>query len=225
MRVPARLKAGVERIRPLDPEEIDAVAEFQRAHYPVGSRQVHDACRTWMYGQNPYGGGDGPGFWVYRRDGQIVGQQGEMPVELQIGEQQRRASWAVDLMVDPAWRLRGLGPALIATLLEHNPIVGVLYASEQGFPAFLRSGLTDLGPMPVYRRPLDAGRALRLPRVPRLVRKLAPVLAPVLRLADSAAARGDPPDRRTAGSGRPVRRAGRRGVGCRRPRLPGPRST
>jgi GNAT superfamily N-acetyltransferase len=188
MKVPVRLKAGVERIRPLDPEHRDAVAAFQRAHYPAGSRQVHPACVEWMYGQNPHAGDAGPGFWVYRRDGEIVGQQGEMPVELQAGGQTRRISWAVDLMVDPAWRLRGLGPALIATLLDSNPLVGVLYASEQGFPAFLRSGLTDVGPMPVYRRPLDMGRALQLPRVPRAVRRVAPLLGPLARLADAGAA-------------------------------------
>jgi GNAT superfamily N-acetyltransferase len=188
IKVPAKLRAGVERIRPLDPDEAAAVTEFQRSQYPTGSRQVHPGCARWMYGQNPYGGADGPGFWVYRRKGQILGQQGEMPVELQVGAQRRRMSWAVDLMVDPAWRLRGLGPALIAALLEHNPTVGVLYASKEGFPAFLRSGLVDLGPMPVYRRPLDVSRALRLPRVPRPVRRIAPLLVPVMALADVAVA-------------------------------------
>jgi len=188
MKVPARLKAGVERIRPLDPDESEAVAAFQQDRYPADSRQVHPGCRTWIYGRNPYGGDEGPALWVYRRDGRLVGQQGEMPTDLRVGAHERRISWAIDLMVDPVWRLRGIGPALIEALLEHRSIVGVLYASDEGFPAFLRSGLADLGPMPVYRRPLDIGRALRLPRVPVPVRRIAPLLTPVLRLADGTAA-------------------------------------
>jgi GNAT superfamily N-acetyltransferase len=188
MRVPERLKAAVERIHPDDPEHADAVAAFQVASYPDDSRQVNPQCHEWLYRRNPYAGADGPGFWVYRRGDAIVGQQAELPFELQVGHDRRRASWAIDLMVEPAWRLRGIGPALIATLLGHTSIVAVLYASKDGYPAFVGSGCSDLGAMPVYRRPLDAGQALRLPRVPPAVRRLAPVVAPVLRLADAAAA-------------------------------------
>ena len=76
----------------------------------------------------------------------------------------------MDLMVEPAWRLRGLGPALIAALLANKSIVCVLYASRDGYPAFVGSGCTDVGIMPIYRRPLDARQALQLPRVPALRR-------------------------------------------------------
>ena len=141
-----------------------------------------------MYGRNPYGGDEGPGFWVYRRDGRLVGQQGEMPIDLQVGAHERRSSWAMDLMVEPAWRLRGIGPALIAALLEHSSIVCVLYASREGYPAFVGSGCTDVGTdagVPPAARPRPA---LRLPR---RARHGAPDRArddPVLRLADRAVA-------------------------------------
>jgi GNAT superfamily N-acetyltransferase len=187
-RIPERFKTDIERVDPLGTDNAEAVDAFQRAHFPSNSRQVTPANRTWLFGQNPHAGEAGPAFWICRRDGRIVGQQSEVPAELKVGDAQRTASWAIDLMVDPAWRLRGVGPALVDTVLAHRPIVGVLYASEHGLPAFLKAGCVDLGPMPVYRRPLDPKRALQMPRVPAALRRLAPVLAAALRLADAVAA-------------------------------------
>ena len=190
VRIPERFKVGIERVDPLGTEVADELDAFQRAHFPPNGRQVAPANRTWLYTQNAHAGPDGPAFWVCKRDGNIVGQQTELPVELQVGDATRSASWAIDLMVDPKWRLRGVGPALIEKVLHNRTIVGVLYASKDGYPAFLNSGCIDLGPMPVYRRPLDPRRALQLPRVPATLRRLAPVLAPALRLADGAFALG-----------------------------------
>ena len=188
MRVPERFKVGIERVDPLGPDDAEAVDAFQRANFPPDGRQVDPASRTWLFAQNPHAGDDGPYFWVCRRDGQVVGQQTEMPVELKVGDDRRLGSWAIDLMVEGKWRLRGVGPALISTLMENRSIVGVLYASDDGYPAFLKAGCVDLGVMPRYRRALDPGQALRHARVPARLRALAPVLAPVLRLADAGAA-------------------------------------
>ena len=187
MRVPERFKVGIERVDPLGPDDAAAVDAFQRANFPPDGRQVNPASRTWLFAQNPHAGADGPSFWVCRRDGEVVGQQTEMPVELKIGDQRRDASWAIDLMVEGKWRLRGVGPALIDTLLQSRSIVGVLYASDDGYPAFTKAGCVDLGVMPRYRRPLDPELALQHARVPARLRKLAPVIAPVVRLVDAGA--------------------------------------
>lgn len=185
VRVPERFKRGIELVDPLSPEKAEGVDAFQRANFPAESRQVDPASRTWLFGQNPYAT---PSFWVCERDEVIVGQQTEMPVELKIGTDRRLASWAIDLMVEDKWRLRGVGPALISKVLENRTIVGVLYASKDGYPAFLNSGCIDLGPMPRYRRPLDPAVALQDRRVPARLRKLAPAMAPAVRLADGGAA-------------------------------------
>lgn len=180
MAVPERFKVGITRYGPDDAG--DLAAWRQRA----GISMV-PARYAWLE-RNPGHGEDGPGPWICRRDRRIVGQQGEIPFDLQVAGERRRAVWAMGLNVEPAWRMRGVGPALIATLLDHNPLVCVLNVSADGYPAFLRSGCADLGAMAVYRRPLDARRALRLPRVPAGLRRLAPVLAPLWGLADRAAA-------------------------------------
>jgi GNAT superfamily N-acetyltransferase len=188
VRIPERFKVGIELVDPLGADDAEAIDAFQRANFPPDGRQVDAASRTWLFRQNPHAGPEGPAFWVCRRDGAIVGQQTEMPVDLKIGADRRRGSWAIDLVVEGKWRLRGVGPALIATMLEHRTIVGVLYASRDGYPAFLNSGCIDLGPMHRYRRPLDPATALQHPRVPARLRKLAPVIGPALRVVDGGAA-------------------------------------
>jgi GNAT superfamily N-acetyltransferase len=184
-RVPERFRVGITRHRPGDPSEAAELAAWWREVFGPGWLEAER--NAWLYEQNPCVGPDGPGPWLCRRDGKIVGQQGEVPFELQVGGRLRPAVWALDLHVDGAWRLRGVGPALIATLLERNPIVCMLDLSDDGYGAFSGAGATDLGTIRIYRRPLDARRALHMAGAPAALRRFAPLVAPVLRLADAVA--------------------------------------
>ncbi|MGH9110839.1 MAG: GNAT family N-acetyltransferase, partial [Acidimicrobiales bacterium] len=177
MKVPAGFRVGIARYQPADADDL---ARFQHRTFGGGSRQV-DAARVAWLDRNPCRAGDSRDMWICRRDGAIVGQQAEIPFELRIGPHQRRAHWAIDLMVDDAWRLRGVGPALVATQLEQRPLLAGMNMSEQGLALYSRAGLTDLGIVPVYLRPLDIGRAARLAPVPRRVRRVAPLATPALR--------------------------------------------
>ena len=185
MKVSDRFKVGITRYQPTDAEEL---AAFQLESFGEGTRQVDPARRTWLFEQNPCIDADGPGVWICRRNDAIVGQQAEIPYDLRVGDDERRAAWAVDLMVDPDWRLKGVGPGLVATQLEGRTIVGGLNLSEKGFATYSRGGWTDLGIVPAYFRPLDAKRTLAVAPVPAKLRKLAPVAGPALRVADEIAA-------------------------------------
>jgi GNAT superfamily N-acetyltransferase len=183
MRVSERYKVGISRYQPTDADDLH---KFQLDHFGESTRQVDPARRDWLFEQNPCRDPAGPGLWVCRRDGVIVGQQAEIPFDLQVGRDRQRASWAVDLMVDEAWRIRGVGPALMATMVEDRSISLGLNLSDKGYAAFVRSGWTDLGIVPVYLRPLDARRSLAVAPVPARVRGLAPVVDPALRALDAA---------------------------------------
>ena len=185
MSVPARFKVGISRYVPADADDL---AEFQLSTFGPGSRQVDAARAVWLFDRNPCRTGDASrDLWVCRRDGAIVGQQAQIPFDLHVGSHERRAAWVIDLMVDDAWRLRGVGPALMASQLEGRTIVAGLNLSDKGFANHIRAGWTDLGICPVYLRPLDLGRAVRMGSVPALVDRVAPVAGPVLRAADRAA--------------------------------------
>lgn len=176
-----RFRAGVTRYQPSDRADL---ASFRREAFGDSSRQADDARHRWVYEENPFNDEDGPGIWVCRRDGKIVGQQAEIPFVLQVGRDERRATWAVDLMVEQAWRLRGVGPALMAAQRDGKAIVGGLNLSKQGAAAYKRAGWTDLGTVPVYVRPLDANRALRKDPVPGALRRLARMVDPIWRVAN-----------------------------------------
>jgi hypothetical protein len=185
-RVPDRFRVGITRFEPKNADEADEVAAWWRERF--GEVWLEPARNAWLYEKNPCLGDDGPGPWICRRKGAIVGQQGEVPFDLQLGPEVHRASWAVDLEVDEGWRLKGVGPALIATLLEARPIVCSLDLSDEGYAAFKGAGAFDLGTVGVYRRPLDPRRVVRMAGVPAIVQRLAPVVAPVARLLDGALA-------------------------------------
>jgi hypothetical protein len=184
VKVPARLKEGISRYRP---DDADDLADFQLTNFGPGTRQVDRERDAWLFDGNPCRSeGDGRDMWVCRRDGIIVGQQAEIPFDLRVGTSDHRAAWGIDLMVDDAWRMRGVGPALVATQLDHRPILCGLNMSDKGFALYERGGFIDLGVIPVYLRPLDLRRAVGLGQAPGAVRRVAPVLGPVLRAADAA---------------------------------------
>jgi hypothetical protein len=185
VKVPARFKVGITRYTPADADDLLA---FQLRTFGPAVRQVDAGRAAWLFDRNPCRTDDATrDMWVCRRDGAIVGQQAEIPFDLKAGTLERRAAWAVDLMVDDAWRLRGVGPALVSTQLEHRQIVAGLNLSDKGHATYTRGGWTDLGIVPVYLRPLDLGRAARLGSVPARIARLSPAAGPALRAADGAA--------------------------------------
>ncbi len=185
MKVPDRFKVGITRYTPADADDL---LEFQLRTFEAGSRQVDAERAAWLFDQNPCRTDDDTrDLWVCRRDGAVVGQQAEIPFDLRVGASERRAAWAVDLMVDEAWRLRGVGPALMSTQLDARTISAGLNLSDKGHAAYTRGGWTDLGIVPVYLRPLDLARAAGLGSVPERVAQVAPVAGPALRAVDSAA--------------------------------------
>ena len=132
MKVPARLKEGIARYRP---DDADDLADFQLANFgPAPARSTRRD--VWLFDRNPCRSeGDGRDMWVCRRDGVIVGQQAEIPFDLHVATSDHRAAWGIDLMVDDAWRMRGVGPALVATQLDHRPIVVRAQHVRQGLHA------------------------------------------------------------------------------------------
>ena len=183
--VPARFLVGISRYQDSDAADLRA---FQERMFGEGSRQLDRQRFAWLFERNPCRSPSGLGLWVCRRDGEIVGQQAEIAFELSVGGRVRPAAWTVDLMVDEAWRIKGVGPGLVATQLAERGLAGGLNLSDKGKRTYERGGWTDLGVVGVYVRPLDVGRAMRLAGVPDRVRRLAPVAGAGLRAADLALA-------------------------------------
>lgn len=188
MRVHERFKAGISRYRAT--ADADDLAEFQRATFGEGSRQLDPERFAWLYERNPGHHDDDPGVWVCRRNGVIVGQQAEIGFDAKIGDDNQPAVWSVDLMVDPEWRIRGVGPGLVDTHIAQRGLVVAVTQREDAIKLYERFGWTDVGTVPSYLRPVDFRRTFAVAPVPARARRFAPVLAPMLRAVDAVVASG-----------------------------------
>ena len=123
----------------------------------ITAQRARQADPTWLAWQeaNPELGGSPLLAWICRRDGAIVGSQGSVPFRLKEGDRVLQAAWAVDLMVEPEWRLRGVGPALAEAQTQASELVAALGISPAAYRAYLRAGWRDLGDIPIYVRPRD----------------------------------------------------------------------
>jgi hypothetical protein len=146
-----RATRGVSRCTASDLTELRA---FQTRMFGVDSPQADRARHEWLYERNPCGSVDGAGLWLCRRDGQLVGQQGEIPFDLIVEGATVRASWGVDLMVDPAWRLRAVGPALSQVHWSNYRVVCGVNLSDAAYRSYVRAGWADLDRVPVYIFPI-----------------------------------------------------------------------
>lgn len=180
----ARLERLVESTRRFRPEDRPALLGFQERLFGAQGRQLEEDRFRWLFTENPSADPAEPEIWLCEPGG-IVGQQSGIVHRLRIEEEEFRASWAIDLMVDPAWRLRGVGPALAERHARSHPIVIALGATDLLYPVLLRTGWTDLGRVPTYLRPLrlEPLRPWWERRQPRL-RRLASLASPMIRAAD-----------------------------------------
>ncbi len=172
-----RFQAGIRRYEATD---VDRLIEFQRRVYPEDAPLLRPGQFAWKYLEHPRRNTEGPWFWICERDRQIVGQQGALPFSLRAAGQTIDAAWAVDLMVDPAWRLRGVGPGLNSFLVDQLEVAGGLDLSDQAYKAFLRAGWTDLGVLPLYVRPLRPAKLLAARGSGSLARLASGLMAPAV---------------------------------------------
>jgi len=185
MTVPARFKAGIE---PFTPGDAPDLAAFQRATFGDDGRQLDPARSAWLFERNPHRFEDSSGVWICRRKGEIVGQQAEIAFRLVAGGEELAAAWAIDLMVAPEWRIRGVGPGLMASHSELRSCVAGLTQNEDAVNIYRRAGWAEIGTVPVYMRPLDPTELSRRAPFAARLRRVAPALNVGLRAIDLAVA-------------------------------------
>lgn len=62
--------------------------------------------------ENPNCPPEGPEIWVAKEDGRVLGQYATMPVRLKVLDRILRASWGMDVMVEPNLQRKGIGSRL-----------------------------------------------------------------------------------------------------------------
>jgi hypothetical protein len=141
-------------ITPFADADTDNILSFRREMYGESSIYADPAYLQWMYGPDPSAGPPGL-LWLYRKDGEVEGQQGGLRVTLEVRGKPYAALWALDLMVSPKYQLRGIGAVLAETAFESTGLILGTEVSEDARRAFTRAGWVDAATLPLYFRPMD----------------------------------------------------------------------
>lgn len=166
-------------IVPYEPGDRVALLKFQRDVYGPHALQLDEQRFIWLHQRNPHAAA-GPDILICRKEGQIVGQQSALPFELKAGAFSLRAHWAIDLVVHPGWRLRGVGPALAAQFSARHDVALGLGVSDDGARMLQHFGWIDLGRLPSFVHVLDLERVVRQYPPHKLLAPLARLAQPVL---------------------------------------------
>lgn len=164
--------AGITRYEPGERQELLA---FRRAMYGSKSVFADESYLRWLYEDPASSSGNPLAFWLYRKEGHVEAHQGGIRVALKIGPQCYEALWTLDLMVDPRFRLRGVGAVLAEVAYQEVGLSLGLEVSAAARKAFLRAGWLDTGTVPLYVCPLDTSAVLSnrwRPRLGRLVGRI-----------------------------------------------------
>ncbi|PWC34822.1 GNAT family N-acetyltransferase [Azospirillum sp. TSO22-1] len=181
MSVVAWAQRGIARYEPPDRPDLEA---FQRGTFGEGALQLDHAHFHWAFEEVPSPDPEGVQFWLCKRNGAVVGQQAGIPFRLKVGERACRASWAIDLMVAPEWRLRGVGPALSETHSLSGEVAVGVGISDAAYKAYKRGGWLDLGGLATFVRLIDLAACVRASQHGGpLARVLAAAGAPVAAVA------------------------------------------
>ena len=142
-RLAERVTRGITQCTEADLPELREFLEQTHPYHHVD--RLPAASFDWLWRTNPNASHESTGIWICRRDGRIVGEQAELSFGLKMGDQHVRAAAAIELMVDPAWRLRGVGPALSEAQRRSVRVACALWMTEPAYKMYQRASWTGLG--------------------------------------------------------------------------------
>ena len=171
--------ADVDRYRPDDKRAIDTLYRRVFGHDAAESSRLR---WEWQYRRNPNNPGREPEIWVAREGPTIVGQYATMPVRLSLGGREVQGSWGMDVMVAPERQRQGLGEVLFRTWDRNVGASLGLGLSESSYRLFQKLRWPDVGPVPMFVKPLTR-RAFRRPTWPVALNRLVSALTlPVVKI-------------------------------------------
>lgn len=150
------------QIKQFELSEKDELLVFLQTAYADNPRMSNASFWDWHFLQNPYVEPDNLPVWIAKDGDKIVGQLAATPVKLQIGEAKKDAIWILDLIVDSAYRGKGLAKKLVRAAEEFCPLGLGVNTNEQTAPLLLQKlGWKIVGKIPRYNKLLFPGEALR----------------------------------------------------------------
>ncbi|WP_196138867.1 GNAT family N-acetyltransferase [Aliikangiella sp. G2MR2-5] len=146
----------------------EALKAFQKAEFGEDTLQQLDEFNRWMYEENSRN----KRIYAFCEE-QVVGQQSAIGLELSVLGEKVPSAYAIDLRVRPEWKMKGLGVAMIGSIMKKYELLIGLGVSDEAFSMFSRQGWKDMGKLdylikPVSWRGLLTSKSGGLDRLKRL---------------------------------------------------------
>jgi len=171
--------ADIHRYRPEDKRGVEALYRRVFGHDAADSSRLR---WDWQYKRNPNNPGQEPEIWIAHEGPAIVGQYATMPVRLSLGGREVQGSWGMDVMVAPERQRQGLGEVLFRTWDRNVGASLGLGLSDSSYRLFQKLRWPDVGPVPMFVKPLTR-RAFRRPTWPvGLNRLVSALMLPVVKI-------------------------------------------
>lgn len=152
---------GDVQIKQFEAEDEAAVLAFLRDAYPGEPLKSEPTFWRWHFLENPHAALDDVPLWIVKDGERVVGQMATIPVQLKVGEEERRALWIIDFILLPEYRGRKLGKALMQMARETYCTTMIALGYNEQSEAVLRSHKwVSLGNINRYHLQLFPGNAL-----------------------------------------------------------------
>jgi len=138
-----------EIVVPYSEEHAQAHAEFAARNWPDNQLRRDPRYIRWKY--RSAASGPIEGLLLAVRDNRVVGQLGLTPLVIRTNGTEHAVQWASDFRVEPAFRLQGIGPMLIAKAVSGELPFITDGPTVQSRPILQKLGLRELkGPQEMH---------------------------------------------------------------------------
>src|SRR4051812_47955804 len=154
--------SGDVQIKQFEVSDQDALLAFLRVAYADEPIKHDPTFWKWHFLENPYARPDNVPLWIVKDGDAVAGQMATIPVQLKVGEEERRALWIIDFILLPEYRGRKLGKRLMQLARETycNTMIALGYNAQS--EAVLRSHKwVSLGSINRFHKLLFPGNATK----------------------------------------------------------------
>ncbi|WP_083925453.1 GNAT family N-acetyltransferase [Psychroflexus tropicus] len=144
---------------------------YEKQHFEFATRMFGKRRKRrnpdyiyWKFRGEP--GKELPSFKLAVEKGEIIGQLGLIPCYLKVGMKSIATQWACDLMVDPAYRGKGVAKLLYESAHQQKPITLGSDPSPSAEKSMLRSGYKKLKSSTKQFIPIYLGVPLQMKGLP-----------------------------------------------------------
>lgn len=145
-------------------KEFESYEELSLLSFGEGVNQSL-AMYRWLFDENPYNPRGQNMMYVMKEGEQIIGSDGLLPFELQVGDRTVLSAHSVKSMTHPDFKRQGIFKTMtlnsLAKAKEHNLSVVIGLANKASYPAYEKFGWPTLYERDIYIRPINIYNPLR----------------------------------------------------------------